>query len=178
MRAYTGLDPPQPHVDDLDADRLRVAVGLLARRVHDLVALRRDRLVHRALVEFLGHVRAHGLRQAAARGFLVALHRHVEAAHVVDAPQHDELDQQRLFLGGRDAVRLRNVERQVAAVEVLDVLHHRELEVQAGVGDHFDHLAQLELDRGLRLVDGEHRLRRHEDRGDDDGDERHRESHG
>ncbi len=106
------LDAAQPHVDDLDADRLGVGVGLLPRCRHDLVALAGDRLVHGALVEFLGEVGAHRLRQPSARRLLVALHADVVLLDVDDPPQHEEVDEQRLLLGGRDAVGLGVVEQQ------------------------------------------------------------------
>ena len=48
------FDPPQADLDDLDPDLLRVRIGACSRGRHDLVTLGGDRLVDRALVDFLG----------------------------------------------------------------------------------------------------------------------------
>src|SRR5437867_6328447 len=65
------LDPAQAHVDDLDADLLRVGVGALPRLRHDLVALGGDRLVDSAFVDLLAENRADRLRQALLGGILL-----------------------------------------------------------------------------------------------------------
>ncbi len=97
--------------------------------------------------------------------------------HVGDPPQHDEVDFERRLLGRHDAVDVGVLEHEVAPVEIAHVLHERHLEVQAGVLVDVDDLAQLELDRVLRLADGVDRLRRDEHQRDDEGEEGHGDSH-
>jgi len=84
---------------------------------------------------------------------LVALHADVVLLDVDDAPLDEGVDQQRFFLRGDEAQRLGVVEGQDAHVEQPHVLQQRPLEVQARLLDHVLHLAELEHDGILALVD-------------------------
>ena len=112
------------------------------------------------------------------REILVALLRvDVELLDVGDAPEHEEVDRERLLLGSRDSVRLGTVEHERPLVVELDVLQQRPLRVKPGSSLCIDDLAQLELDRVFRLLDRIEHLRRDEQDRHQQRHQRHGELH-
>jgi hypothetical protein len=149
------VDALQAHVDDLDADAAQVGVGVLAHQLHDVVALAGHHVMHGALAEFHLQAVGDGLLQAP-RGALLVAHRDVVLLDVENAPLDERVHRHRDVARGEEAERLGIVVGQDAHVEGAHVLHQRPLEVQPGLGDDLLHLAQLEDDGVLALVDGEH----------------------
>ena len=127
--------------------------------------------MQRARAELLAHRARHRLADARGGAELVALHRDVVLAHVDDAPLDERVDQHRAVALGEEAQRIGVVVGEDAHVEVAHVLQQRPLEVQPRAVDHFLHLAELEHDRVLALIDGEHRARGDEREHRDDGDD-------
>src|SRR5207248_7539309 len=122
LSLHDALPISQADLDDLDPDLLRVRIGACSRGRHDLVTLGGDRLVDRALVDFLGQAEAYRLRQALLGELFVTSDGLVVLANVDDAPIGDEVDVERRLFRGRDAVGPRRVEGQDPPVVDLDVL--------------------------------------------------------
>jgi hypothetical protein len=112
--------------------------------------------MYRASPELLAQARIHGLRQPGLGQRLVAAHGNVVKLYIMDAPLDEGINQNRLLLGGKEALRFGGIERQDALVENAYVLHQRPLERQARLGNHFLDFAKLENDRELPLIDGKH----------------------
>jgi hypothetical protein len=164
------VDALQANVHDGDPDPAHVLVDLFGHGAHDLLALAGHHVVHGALRELRAERIVHRLRDARFRRERVAAHRTVVLAHVDDPPLHERIDEDVAVLGGEEALRIARFHRLDARVVEADVLQHRDHEVQARVRLHGDDFAELELDRGLALVDGVH-AHREDDRRDDGGDE-------
>src|SRR5258706_857415 len=150
------VDALQAHIDDRDADAAHVLVHLLRDHAHDRIARSRNDVVHCALGELRAQRVVHGLRDARLGRERIAAHRHVVLANVDDAPLHERVDEDVPVLGGKEAFGIACFEGLDARVEEAHVLQHRHEEIQARIGLHRDDLAQLELDRGLALVDRVH----------------------
>jgi hypothetical protein len=110
--------------------------------------------VHRPPTKLLAQPGVHGLRHAGLGDGLVAPHRDVVLAYVVDAPLDEGIDQNGFLLGRQKALRIDGLQRQDAAIEEADVLDQRPLEIEAGFPDDFLDFAQLEEERVLALIDG------------------------
>src|SRR6266567_5591726 len=67
------LHAAQPYVNNLDSDLLRIRIGTLARRIHNLVAFGRNRFVDGALVDFLAEDGADRLGETLLGQLLVVL---------------------------------------------------------------------------------------------------------
>jgi hypothetical protein len=128
--------------------------------------------VHGACAELVAQHPGDGLLDARLRAELVALHADVVLPRIQDAPLHERVDQERPVALREEAQRLGVVEGEDAHVEEAHVLQQRPLEVQARAVHDFLHLAELEHDRVLALVDGEERARGEQRHHGEDRDDR------
>jgi len=117
-----------------------------------------------ALAELGTQAIVHRLLQARLGARLVAADADVVLLDVDNAPFHEGIHQHVLLFRGDETFRLRRVHGKNPRIEIAHVLHQRQLEVKSGAFLDRDDLAQLENDRILALVHGEHEQACHDQR--------------
>ena len=129
----------------------------------DRLAARRQQFVHRALVHFLLEGVAHHPVELERPGTFVDPHVAYVDLWIADAPAHVPVNDHPLFLCRQGGFRVGALQRQQALVDVRHILERRrQLEVEAGLGDHF-------LDLSQRIDDAELPLVHHEEHGAEKG---------
>ena len=88
------------------------------------------------------------------RFFIAATGGAVVSGHILDAPLHEEVDFDVLFLDSQVALRI-IVEGQQSAIELAHLLDERHFEMQAGLQIRTHHFTQIEHDGGLAFIDDE-----------------------
>src|SRR5262249_30625244 len=147
-----------------------LAVELLAHARGELRALVAHHLDEGRLAQHTPQRRYQQGRQPRTRA-LDRADRLIEPERILDAVAREGVDHQALLIGGDQLLR-RRLEVEDALVDVYDAVDKRVFDVQAGIGNDADRIAQLDHDCQFPLVHGEQRAVAHDDQQQDqDGDD-------
>jgi hypothetical protein len=164
------IDAAHADIDHVDAERLRLAIELLADAAHQLLALVAHDPLERGFADHAAQ-RAGEQRREPRIGSLDGADRLIELERVHDLVAGEGIHHEPLLVRRDDFLR-RVVEVEDALVDIDHVVDQRDLVVQPRSGDDVDRLAEAN-DQGLAgLVDREQRAVRDNQRNNDErGDE-------